>query len=386
MNVLVANAKSPPSLSAIRSLGSKNIEVTGASDRKSDFPLFSRYCKNRIYLSTHQEDVEGRINELLQIVRKKHFDVFIPIMRENLLLALLKRKSEFEKYTKIPFADYEQFKILSNKAEVSKLLAENEIPGPKTYLIDSESKIKFIRKEIAFPFIIKPFRGEGAEGVKIVTDPSELDVYFNSHIISHGPYLIQEFIKGIKHAAVFLVNRYSEPRRLFVHRALREYPISGGPTCFLESIKYDLILEYGLRILRAVGFYGMVEMEFVIDERDAKPKIFDINPRFYGCIQCAIAAGVDLPYELFRMATAGDIEADFSYREGVTCRHLLFEDTKHMIDVMRGVKSPKYTIGKTATLLNYLKFYRYDSDFILSWTDLMPAIRKIFFHINGDDY
>ncbi len=142
-------------------------------------------------------------------------------------------------------------------------------------------------------------------------------------------------------------------------------------------MKYDPIIEIGIKILKSVGFYGIAEMEFIIDEKDKQPKIFEINPRFYRSIQGAIAAGVDFPHALYRMAMEQDIETDLSYKAGVTCRDLLFEDTKHLISVLRGAKSPKYTPGKTATLINFLKFHRDDSYFVLSASDPMPAIRKI---------
>jgi hypothetical protein len=99
MNALVANAKSAPALAVIRSLGKKDIAVTGASDDKNDFPLFSKYCKKKILLKA-DSDNEKRIDELLEIVRNSHFDVFLPVMSENALLVLAKRKSEFEKHTR----------------------------------------------------------------------------------------------------------------------------------------------------------------------------------------------------------------------------------------------------------------------------------------------
>jgi predicted ATP-grasp superfamily ATP-dependent carboligase len=193
--------------------------------------------------------------------------------------------------------------------------------------------------------------------------------------------MIQEFIHGIKHTAVFILNKNCEVRRYFVHRAIREYPITGGPTCFLKSVKYDPIYEYGLKLLKRAQFTGLASMEFIIDEKDGKPKIIDVNPRFYGPIQCAISAGADLPYAIFKMAIEGDIETDLSYKENITCRHLLFEDTKHMLSVLKGTKSPKYNYGKISTLLNYLNFFRDDSYFVLSLSDPLPALKKIFKHI-----
>jgi len=171
-------------------------------------------------------------------------------------------------------------------------------------------------------------------------------------------------------------------RRFFVHRAIREYPITGGPTCFLKSVKYEPIFEYGLKLLKSCNFTGLASMEFIVDSRDNKPKIIDVNPRFYGPLQCAISAGADFPYAVFKLAMTGDIEKNLTYRENIKCRHLLFDDTKHMISVLKGVKTPKYTFGKIATVLNYLNFIGDDSYFVLSLSDPRPALKKLIRHFS----
>ncbi len=384
MNALVATAKSAPALAVIRSLGKKSIEVTGASDSGNAYPFFSKYCKNRILLKSPQNRMEDFIDELYGIIKHKKFDVFLPVMPEDFLLALSQRKVEFEQFTRLALPSVDQFKMLNDKGKVSELMTILNLPCPVTYFTSTDIILDSLIKEIHFPVIVKPRRGEGAKGVKIVSDPSDLQTAYAECFRTYGPCLVQEFISGDKYTAVFLLNNNSEVRRFFVHRAIREYPISGGPTCFLESVKYEPIFEYGMKLLKAAHFAGLVSMEFIIDKKDNEPKIIDVNPRFYGPLQCAIAAGVDLPYDVYRLVLAGDIETDLSYREGVTCRHLLFEDTKHLISVLRGAKSPKYTTGKTATLINFLKFHRDDSYFVLSASDPMPAIRKIFFdHLVG---
>lgn len=321
------------------------------------------------------------MDELLNIVKTNHFDVFLPVMSENSLLSLALHKHEFERYTRLCFPSYDQLTALNNKATVASLMLKLGIPCPKTYFVDSETDLNSIRDKAIFPLVIKSHRGEGAVGVKVIDNPSDLVSSYNDIKKAYGPALIQEFIYGNKHTAVFLLNKNSEVRRFFVHRAIREYPLSGGPTCFLESIKYDPIFDFGLMLLKQVHFTGLASMEFIIDAIDGNPKIIDVNPRFYGPLQCAISAGVDLPYDVFNMSINGDIDTDLSYKEGVTCRHLLFEDTKHMISVLRGAKSPKYSLGKMTTLINYLNFFRDDSYFILSTSDPLPALKKILHHL-----
>ncbi len=356
MNVLVANAISVPGLAVIRSLGKRNLYVTGASNSPKHFPLFSKYCKKSIILRTNADQIEDHIQELYDIVRTNGYDAFLPVMHEVLLSSLAQRKKDFERHTRLVLPDFDQLRVLNNKATVSAILDELEIPHPKSYLVDSEYTFESIKREAYFPLILKPHRGEGAQGVITIMHPEDLVASYHEIRKEYGPALIQEFIHGVKHSAVFLLNGRSEVRRFFVHRKIREYPVTGGPACFLMSCRYEPIYEYGLRLLKRVSFSGLANMEFIIDARDGKPKIIDVNPRIYGPIQCAISAGVDLPYDMYRMALEGDIETDLSYKEGVTCRHLLFEDTKHVISVLRGTKSPEYTLGKLPTLLNSLNF------------------------------
>lgn len=380
MNALVANAKSASSLAVIRSLGCKGINITGASDIMSDFPLYSKYCRKKILLRSDPEDIDTRLDELLDILKNNHFDVFLPVMSENSLLALAKRKNDFEKYTRITLPSFDQLSLLNNKASVSSLLAELGLPRPKTYFVESDLILDSIKKDAVFPLVIKAFRGEGATGIKVITNPEDLVRCYHDINKNYGPAMIQEFIHGTKHTAVFLLNKNSEVRRFFVHQAIREYPISGGPTCFLKSVKYDPIFEDGLKLLKRVHFTGLASMEFIVDEKDGRPKIIDVNPRFYGPLQCAVAAGADLPFAFYNLAMQGDIETDLSYKTDVTCRHLLFEDTKHLMSVLKGTKSPKYTIGKMATVLNYLNFFRDDSYFVLSLSDPYPAFKKLIHH------
>jgi predicted ATP-grasp superfamily ATP-dependent carboligase len=359
-------------------LGMKGITISGASDSKDDFPLYSKYCRNRILLRPDSNNLEDRTNELLEIVKKNKYDVFLPLMSENALLDLAKRKNEFEQYTKVTLPSFEHLSILNNKARVATILAELGQPLPKTYFMESDSTLDLVKKEAAFPVVVKSHRGEGAKGIKLVIEPEDLESSYFNITKKYGPALIQEFIQGTKHTAVFLLNKNSEVRRFFVHRAIREFPITGGPTCFLESVKYEPIFDIGLKLLRHINFSGLASMEFIVDQNDSKPKIIDINPRFYGPLQCAVSAGCDLPYAFFNMVLEGDIETDLNYREGIKCRHLLFEDTKHMISVLKGQKSPKYTYGRIATLLNYLNFFMDDSYFVLSAADPKPALKKIF--------
>jgi predicted ATP-grasp superfamily ATP-dependent carboligase len=56
------------------------------------------------------------------------------------------------------------------------------------------------------------------------------------------------------------------------------------------------------------------------DARDGTPRILDVNPRFWGTLDLAIAAGVDFPGLTCRLAVDGDVEPVTSYRVGLRFR------------------------------------------------------------------
>jgi D-aspartate ligase len=54
-----------------------------------------------------------------------------------------------------------------------------------------------------------------------------------------------------------------------------------------------------MRFLSAIGYYGLVELEYKRDSRDGAFKLLDVNARTWGYHTLGAAAGVDFPYLLF---------------------------------------------------------------------------------------
>ena len=61
-------------------------------------------------------------------------------------------------------------------------------------------------------------------------------------------------------------------------------------------------------------------VEFKKDNRDSEFKLMEINPKFWGSLDLAIASGVNFPHLICEMAVKGDIKPIFSYKTGVKFR------------------------------------------------------------------
>ena len=87
-------------------------------------------------------------------------------------------------------------------------------------------------------------------------------------------------------------------------RRLRQLPIDFGFTStFVETIENAAIERAAETFLASLNFSGLVELEFKFDARDGRYKLLDFNNRAWAWIGLGAAAGVDMPYLAFRLAT-----------------------------------------------------------------------------------
>jgi predicted ATP-grasp superfamily ATP-dependent carboligase len=84
-------------------------------------------------------------------------------------------------------------------------------------------------------------------------------------------------------------------------------------------------------LLSLLGWVGVAMAEFKVDPRDGRPKLLEVNPRFWGSLHHAIVCGVDFPWLLCRMAVDGDVDRVADYRVGVRSRSLLHGDLMHFL-------------------------------------------------------
>ncbi|MES1257725.1 MAG: ATP-grasp domain-containing protein, partial [Acidobacteriota bacterium] len=114
--------------------------------------------------------------------------------------------------------------------------------------------------------------------------------------------LLQEIIPGdgsqqVSWCAFF---RNGSAHSTLTARRERQHPREfGRAATYVETIELPEIEELSERFLKAIGFEGLVEVEFKRDPRDGQYKLLDVNTRTWGFHTLGAAAGVDFPYLLF---------------------------------------------------------------------------------------
>jgi predicted ATP-grasp superfamily ATP-dependent carboligase len=182
--------------------------------------------------------------------------------------------------------------------------------------------------------------------------------------------LIQELVprEGPGYGASFLIDEKGGVKASFIHKRLREYPVTGGASTLRESARHDDIRDMALALLKALNWFGVAMVEFKIDPRDGQPKLMEINPRFWGSLSLAVTAGVNFPYLLYRMSRNENFKPVKHYRVGAKCRWLLPGDILHFI----------YNPKRISLLPGFFNFWDADTAYdILSLKDPLPVLGRI---------
>jgi predicted ATP-grasp superfamily ATP-dependent carboligase len=187
------------------------------------------------------------------------------------------------------------------------------------------------------------------------------------HVHSRYPFpLLQGFIRpGDKYDVCLLFNSNSELRASFVQKEIRHFPPDSGPSTVQISVWRPDLVEKATFLMRKLNWYGVAEVEFMVDPMDGKAKFMEINPRFWGSLHLSIISGVDFPWLLYRLAVDGDVDRVYSYTTGIRCRWLLPGDILHFIySKKRFSLDPSFFSGRSAGI----------HDDIWSVNDPLPAL------------
>ena len=291
-------------------------------------------------------------------------------MEDETVQLLSQHLNELSRWTYLPIVPFSKWKYAHRKDNILKLAVEKGIPIPKTWYIQDLSEIHLLKNALPYPVVIKPTTGSGAVGIRYPENADELVKDYKS-VHKHHPFpLIQERIpaEGVGYGASFLLDEKGHVKASFIHKRLREYPLTGGASTLRESVRYDDIRDMGRSLLEAMDWFGVAMVEFKLDPRDNTPKLMEINPRFWGSLSLAIASGVNFPYLVYRLSRGENFHPIEHYQIGKRCRWLLPGDILHYIHNPRRNKlSP-----------SFFRFWDQNTVYdILSLKDPLPALGRI---------
>jgi predicted ATP-grasp superfamily ATP-dependent carboligase len=227
------------------------------------------------------------------------------------------------------------------------------------------------------PVVIKPAIKENfiyetkAKAWRADSAAELVDVYRRAcKVIDPAEIIVQEMIPGggaeqLAYCAFF---RAGEPVASMTVRRRRQHPSDfGRASTFVETVDLPEIEEPSQRFLKAVDYYGLVELEYKRDPRDGRAKLLDVNARTWGYHSLGAAAGVDFPYLLYRDQLGHQVERSRA-RTGVRWIRLSTDVPNALKDLARG----DLRAGE------YLRSLRgVDAESVWSLRDPFPALLEL---------
>lgn len=389
IKVLVTDGENRSSLAAVRSLGKKGCRVFVTGRRSDNLASRSKYCSGGLAVPDPMEAGASYGAAIRDIVQRGKIDVVFPMAEVSIYL-LNQIRMHLPKTVSLACAGAEKMAAVSNKFGLFRMAEKLNVPVPRTHYVAGPEEVAGLLDEIEqYPVVIKPslskiFTDNGffSGGVMYAGSKTELMfLYSKSRILQH-PSLVQEKIKG---PGTGLFTLYDRDRHLalFSHRRLREKPPSGGVSVVSESVAPDpQMVEYAGRLLAEVKWDGVAMVEFKRDLRDGTPRLMEINGRFWGTLQLAIACGVDFPALLADkiMGKNPGVQPG-SYKVGHKLKWILGTLDHLVIRLKNNNQSlnlPPNAPSKPGAIMDFLKTRERNCSFdVFDRNDLRPFLHEI---------
>lgn len=369
--VIVTAGISANSLGVIRGFGRRGIPVTYLDSEPTSMSRYSKYITQRLKCPSSRKSEAGFIKALLDFGQQIDNKMVIIPVGDWEVLALAKYKKKLEPFYHLPVPSHEIIRKLVNKKVFYKLLAEMEVPHPKTYLPENTTELASMGREIAYPYIIKPayslsFQEEFHKKCLVINSTRGLDRAVERLRGKKMEFMIQEIVPGKEIYAFYTyLNKESEPLAICGWDKIRHYPPDFGSGSFCKSIWRPSAIEPGIQLLKAIGYHGLAAPELKKDARDGKYKLLEINARTILQNRLTAACGVDITYLAYLDAMGqpvGDLPRQLN---GI----LWVDDFVDLLSCWTNLIRKDTRIGEVARELTTRKVHS-----VAAWDDPVPFI------------
>jgi D-aspartate ligase len=293
-------------LGVVRSLGRRGVPVCIVDDERS-IARFSRYATHAVRVPDLRDE-QATTDALLEAGRRLALDgwVLFPT-RDEIVAAVARRRDELGGLYRVPIPSWETIRWASDKRNTYALAERLGIPAPRTWYPRTAADLAAIDGDP--PYVLKPAIKENfiySTGDKAWRADSreELALLYARaiEVTGEGEMMVQELIPGDGRYQFGFGAFFKDGESLgsMTARRRRQHPPEfGRATTYAETVDLPVLRERSERLLREIGYYGLVELEYKQHPHTGEYKLLDFNARVWGYHTLGAAAGVDFPALLF---------------------------------------------------------------------------------------
>ncbi len=301
-------------LSIARSLGRRGVPVWVTSPPNIKLASFSRYTQRTVPWPNLEDEAQAAY--LLEIAERYGLDqwVLFPSTDESAAL-LSKFHAVLSSRFRVSTPTWDILRWAYDKRLTYRLAAEQHVDYPSTIYPATEADLT--AANLDFPAILKPathaiMNRFTSDKAWPAANREELLARYREarDLIPPELILVQEMIPGGGEAQFSYAALCCEgnPIVSLTARRTRQYPIDFGySSSFVETMEVPEIVAPSRRLLAAIRYTGLVEVEYKLDARNGRYKLLDINPRLWTWATIGARAGTDFPSLLWQMITGKSV-------------------------------------------------------------------------------
>ncbi len=334
-------------LTIARSLGRRGVPVWLATPPSIKLASYSRYVRRT--LPWPSGACEAQINYLLQVAVRHKLEGWVLFPTSDEMAALLaKFYNALSSQYRVSTPTWEVLRWAYDKRLTYRLAEQEQVDYPTTVCPANEPDLRSVA--CSFPAILKPAVHAAvnrftADKAWPVANRDELLARYSEarELIPANSILVQELIPGggesqFSYAALC---RDGQPIVSLTARRARQFPIDFGySSSFVETQDVPEIVASSRRLLAAIRYSGLVEVEYKFDARDRHYKLLDINPRLWTWSALGGRAGIDFPYLLWNMMIGRPVAEQIGL-SGVRWMRLSTDIPAAIHEMLRGRLAPR---------------------------------------------
>jgi len=361
-------------LGIVRSLGRRKVPVCVIDDERS-IARFSKYTTHAVPMDSLRDEKQT-VDHILEIGRRLDLKgwVLYPT-RDETVAAIARYRSSLTGFFRVPTPAWDTTQWFWDKRNTYRRANELGIPTPSTWYVRDISDLENIDADP--PFVIKPaikehFIYSTKAKAWRANSRAELRELFQraAALVGPGEVMIQGLIPGDGRQQFAYCAFSKEGRALgsmVVRRARQHPPEFGRSSTYVETVELPLLEDLSERFLRAIDYYGLVELEYKLDPRDQQYKLLDVNGRTWGYHTLGSGAGVDFPLMLYADQVGEHVELRRG-RPGVKWIRLITDVPTGVLEILGGRQSWRL----------YLRsLVGFDIESVFSREDPMPGLVEL---------
>lgn len=293
----------------LKNLSAHRLSVWAADTSKHNICSMSRYCAGSFTYPDPFAKEDEFIDCLVNKVNQLKPEVLLPTHDESVVI--MRNRSRFPEGLIIPYENAEKLLMLANKAKATELAGKAGVPTPKVFVS---------AKDITdYPVVFKTAIGNSAKGVFFPKNETELTELREKYMGCEA--LVEEWIGGTDYSVDCV--RWNGFWQASVYHALVTKTDGGGTTTQREIVSLPILEEYARKLLDYVDFHGVCGLDFRYDPGNGRAAFIEVNARFTGGLATPIAAGFEIPWIVYKLATEGQYEDSIAVKAGTKTKWIL---------------------------------------------------------------